>query len=47
MIKEKYGVEYLLRQLAEECCELAQASLRKSIDILDRLPFWRPVFFLL
>lgn len=28
MIKEKYGVEYLLRQLAEECCELAQASLK-------------------
>lgn len=24
----KYGSEYVLRQLAEECCELAQATLK-------------------
>lgn len=27
-IREQYGGEYLLRQLAEECSELAQAALR-------------------
>lgn len=27
-IVEKYGAEYMLRQLAEECTELAQASLK-------------------
>lgn len=27
-IVEKYGGEYLLRQMAEECCELAQAALK-------------------
>lgn len=27
-IIEKYGEEYILRQLAEECSELAQASLK-------------------
>lgn len=27
-IREKYGSEYLLRQLAEECAELAQAALK-------------------
>ena len=27
-IVAKYGDEYMLRQLAEECCELAQAALK-------------------
>ena len=27
-ISEKYGKEYILRQLAEECSELAQAALK-------------------
>lgn len=27
-IVAKYGEEYMLRQLAEECCELAQAALK-------------------
>ena len=27
-ISEKYGKEYMLRQLAEECSELAQAALK-------------------
>lgn len=27
-IVEKYGVEYMLRQLAEECAELTQAALK-------------------
>lgn len=27
-IMEKYGEEYMLRQLAEECAELAQAALK-------------------
>ena len=27
-IIKKYGEEYMLRQLAEECCELAQAAMK-------------------
>ena len=27
-IVDKYGTEYVYRQLAEECCELAQAALK-------------------
>ena len=27
-ICEKYGKDYMLRQLAEECCELSQAALK-------------------
>ena len=27
-IIEKYGAEYMLRQMAEECCELAQAAMK-------------------
>ena len=27
-VLEKHGQEYMLRQMAEECCELAQAALK-------------------
>lgn len=27
-ISEEYGKEYMLRQMAEECCELSQAALK-------------------
>ena len=27
-IVKKYGEEYMLRQIAEECCELAQAAMK-------------------
>lgn len=27
-VRDKYGEDYLLRQLAEECCELGQAALK-------------------
>ena len=37
-IIEKYGEEYILRQLAEECCELAQAALKLVRAVYKETP---------
>ena len=38
MIVEHIGVSALLEQLAEECCELAQASLKMARKLRDENP---------